>query len=306
MIDPRVTRALAFVALFLFAGAALASDDALVHAKDLYRAAAYDEALVVLDQVAVDERSASRLEAREYRLFCLVALGRKDEASRAIQALLKDDPLYQPSAEQASPKVRAMFNEVRRMVLPSIVQRSYVDAKAAFDRKDPGSTAAFDRVLELLQDPDLASVSTFADLRIVTAGFRDLSQAFAASKPNPAATAAKAAPPASPAVTSSTQTAASPTVYGEAAAGIIPAIPQRQEMPPWVIGGMSGWQRQGVIELVIDETGRVISAVMSISIHPRYDPLLTKAALSWRYIPASRNGQPVRVRKTVRVRFQPN
>lgn len=301
MKDPRAIRSLALVALLFLARAASASDDALARARELYLAAAYDEAIAALDQMPVEEQSNSRREVREYRLFCLVALERKDEARSAIHDMLEADPLYHPSPERASPKVRTMFKEVRQAVLPDIVQRAYADAKTAFDRKDPGSTAAFERVLTLLNDPDLASRSTFADLRIVTEGFRDLSRAFARPPATPAAApatapASAATPPAPP---------PDPVVYREADPDVIAAVPMQQEVPPWT-DRESQWERVGAIDIVIDENGRVISAVVSRSITARYDARLAKAALAWRYTPAHRHGQPVRVRKTVRVHLLPN
>ena len=97
---------------------------------------------------------SDRTEIGTYEVFCLLALGLTDDANRAIAAVVATDPFYQPAESVASPRVRAVFKEARRDALPSVAQREYTVAKAAFDRKDPGSTALFERLLRLLDDPD--------------------------------------------------------------------------------------------------------------------------------------------------------
>ena len=67
-----------------------------------------------------------------------------------------------------------VFRDVRKQLLPRIVQQSYAEAKAAFDRKELEAAAiGFDRVLLLLNDPDLPVSSGTADLRMLADGFRD-------------------------------------------------------------------------------------------------------------------------------------
>ena len=87
-----------------------------------------------------------------------------------------------------------MFKDVRLSLLPTIAQQAYAEAKASLDRKDPESGAQFDRVLTLLNDPDIAGVPTLADLRTVASAFRDLSQALARPPEPPSQVASPAAP----------------------------------------------------------------------------------------------------------------
>src|SRR5437867_3452149 len=55
-----------------------AAQDSLVVARDLYTAAAYEDALKVLDGLKVSQQSAADSRSIEqYRAFCLIALGRK-------------------------------------------------------------------------------------------------------------------------------------------------------------------------------------------------------------------------------------
>jgi TonB family protein len=56
-----------------------------------------------------------------------------------------------------------------------------------------------------------------------------------------------------------------------------------------------------LLELVIDETGRVVSVMVRMSVHPLYDTQLVAAARDWRYLPASFAGQPVKFRKMVQI-----
>ena len=171
MILNRVARrfAVALVSGFLVASG-VAGQDALTRAKDLYASAAYDDALAVLDQLKLDSSSPDVVEAGQYRAFCLLALGRSDEGRKAIAGIVEADPLFQPAETQMSPRLVTVFRDVRKQLLPRIVQQSYAEAKAAFDRKELEAAAiAFDRVLLLLNDPDLPVSSGTTDLRMLAA-----------------------------------------------------------------------------------------------------------------------------------------
>jgi len=88
--------------------------------------------------------------------------------------MLNDDPLYQPAEDSASPRVLSVFRETRRLLLPGIVRERYAAAKAAFERRDPQARERFELVLTLLDDPEIHTLPTFADLRTVVAAFRDV------------------------------------------------------------------------------------------------------------------------------------
>ena len=273
-------------------------------------------------------------------MFCLLALDRRPEAQTAIEAIISSNPFYQPSEMLASPRIQAVFREVRRGLLPSIVQRSYSEAKAAFDRKDPGAPLQFERLLTLLQDPDLATQPGLTDLRTVAIGFRDLSKAAAAAappgtpaKPSPAglepsppaaagvsrpptqpapAAAAKAGQPAArptPAVAGRVGQPPVPTAPPVADAGditVTPPVVMSQPMPRWVPPRRSEGQQEfaGLLELLIDERGNVARATISKPIHPTYDSDLLKAARTWKYTPASRDGVPVSFLRVVQIRLR--
>ena len=146
---------LALSTALLLPATAAADQDPLAGAKNLYLSAAYDEALAAFDRLQHDSPNGEAGEAAQYRVFCLIALQRGDEARRAIEAIVNADPFYRPSDTQTSPRIRTVYQDVRRALLPAVVQRSYADARAAFDKKDPKAAAQFDRLLALLDDPDM-------------------------------------------------------------------------------------------------------------------------------------------------------
>jgi hypothetical protein len=313
MIAVRCGSLLAIVLLAVGASVA-ASDESLARAKELYQSAAYDEALAMLDQVPADASGPDRMEVSEYRLFCLIALDRKVDARVAIESMVGADPFYQMSTEQASPRVRTMFKDIRQSLLPAIVQREYAAARAAFDKQDPDAAAKFERVMRLLDDPILTSNPSLTDLRTVASGFRDLSKARGAPKVEfAAATAPVVAPPPPAQVARNTTTTAAPAaaasgpaVYREGDTDVVAPVVLNQALPQWVVpqGTRPGaWQPEAVLEVAIDEFGNVSNATLRKSFHPSYDPQLVKAAMSWKYEPARRDGMPVRFIKVVAIRL---
>src|SRR5215468_9812156 len=110
---------------------AAAEDQTLARAKELYLSASYEDALAILDSLP-SQPSQDGLQAAEYRVFCLLALNRRAEAQKAIEALVAAHPSYRPSEADASPRILSVFLEVRQRVMTSTVQAAYADAKAAF------------------------------------------------------------------------------------------------------------------------------------------------------------------------------
>ena len=300
----RVIRVSVFITLACVFGLSFglvvrAADDPLVRAKELYRAAAYDEALGILDGISPASPS-DKLEVNEYRVFCLVALDRKDDAKNAITTLITADPSYELTEAQASPRVLAVFKEVRAALLPSLIQRTYADAKAAFDLEDPRAAAQFERVLTLLKDPDLHATPALNDLGVVAAAFRDLSAAreVAATAAKPPATAAAPVNAAVPVVASKP---AEPIVYRDGEPNFIPATTITQNIPTAVLPERRIYT--GAIEVLIDETGKVVSAKMATPIFGPFDKQLVQAASNWTYKPALKAGTPARYIKRVTVRI---
>jgi len=156
------------------------AQEALTRAKDLYQSAAYDDALTLLESAKNDPAAVATPEADAYRVFCLIALGRNDEARQAIGMLLKKDPLYHPSDTETSPRIRSVFEDERRRLLPQILQERYEQAKATYGRKEyPAAVDQFKTVVALLDDPLTGGQQARTDLRMVATGFLDLATAAA-------------------------------------------------------------------------------------------------------------------------------
>ena len=75
----------------------------------------------------------------------------------------------------------------------------------------------------------------------------------------------------------------------------------KQELPrvPSTLVGRT--RDKGVLEVIIDEQGRVANATIRSPLHPVYDTQLLVAAREWKYKPAMVNGQPVKFRKIIQV-----
>lgn len=301
--------AIALASGLAVAASAVAAQDTLTHAKDLYASAAYDEALAVLERLHVNPSSSEVAEIGEYRAFCLLALGRTDEGRRVIRALVESNPLFVPSEEQTSPRLLAVFRDVRRQLLPQIVRDTYAAAKSAFDKKELQAAATgFDRVLVLLKDPDSTESEGLADIRMLATGFKDLSAI--------AMTAVRSTASVSPAAPSATATPtpeAPPDVpeprrtYGPDDASVIAPVVVSQTLPPWRYSKLAEAHRQyqGVLALVIDENGNVQSVALLEGVQPEYNAVLVKAARLWKFKPATKDGVPVRYRKVVRIQLNP-
>ena len=247
MTKPRVFSRTTFALIcFLVASAPAAAwaQDALTRAKGLYASADYEEALQVLNTL---KGKTTGPEADAYSVFCLVALGRKDEAKAAIESIVRQDPLFRPSEGQVSPRIRSFYDDVRKPLLPEIVRQSYASAKTAFDKKDwaPALTQ-FERVISLVDELG-GSEPGVSDLRTLAVGFRDLTKAALTPPPAPTPTptpaptpSGPAASPSGPAATNgSTSTSPSsgatpppaPAIYSDADQGLVRPTPISKLMP---------------------------------------------------------------------------
>jgi TonB family protein len=274
--------------------AAPAVQDQLAAARDLYASARYDEALGMLNGLRTEQslQTTDRRMLEEYRSFCLLALGRSAEAEAAIGSLINANPLYRPD-EDASPRLRATFQEVRKRMLPEIAARQYAAAKATFDRKDFQEAAELFRVTTaLLGDPDMDG--RLADLRTLAEGFLELSAAAATPPPAPE--------PVAPPVPAA---APLPSVFSHEHTGVTPPVAVRQQLPPFPSGlAPRSTPLQGLLEVVVNEKGSVERATMRGSVHPAYDRTILVAAKGWRYEPATLAGRPVKFRKLIQVSVQ--
>lgn len=295
----------AAILFLLLAPLPAAADNTLAAARDLYAAAAYEEALTILNRLSEGTHGPDEERGiQQYRAFCLLALGRTADAEQAIAAVVAVQPRYQPGESDVSPRVRTTFAEVRRRVLPTVIQQQYAIAKSSYDRKNYAEAAErFNYVLEVMNDPEVRPVAAqppLSDLRVLATGFRDLAVTAAtpppAPKPEPPPPAAPPAPePVAPAVP------VAPRIYHSGDRNVVPPITVRQLLPPFPNSAAIPKQAQGVIEVVIDETGAVEQALIRVPLNAAYDRQAVIAARSWTYRPATLNGVPVKFRKAVQI-----
>jgi TonB family protein len=286
----------ATVILLFAATVPVAAQDSLSSARELYASARYDEALATLDAMRgredVPVRPVDVRALEQVRSLCLLALGRASEAEDAIAAVVAVDPFYQPGDADAAPRVRAAFQDVRRRMLPEIAGERYTVAKATYDRKEFAAAAdQFGQLISLIDDPDMQGRR--ADMRTLAGGFLELS--------NAAVKAAEAAKPVEPPAPAPPPTPAPPAIYDADDPNVVAPVTIRQDMPRMPAVALIQARERGVIEITIDELGRVESAAIRVSIHVTYDSMLLAAAADWRYRPATVNGLPVKFRKRIAV-----
>jgi len=273
---------------FAFAAATSATtnaQDSMQSVKELYASAAYEDALSAVGKI--DGGGAPSLEAEQYRVFCLVALGRMDEAAQAVEEVLNINPEYRPDSAQASPRIQSLFSEVRHRVGPSLVKRMYQQGRAAMERKDrDAAVGQFEAMLRIANDPDVRSDASVSELKELGSGFLELSKALP-PKPKPADP-----PPAN-------TVAARPSV-------IVPPSAIQQKLPPWVPDPVSrATEFRGAVRVQISAEGKVTNAEIIKSVHPAYDQSLLRAARGWLYEPAKKDGVAIPSEKTVEVAVAP-
>ena len=291
-------------ATLLFASAAFvvrADDDPLTTAKSLYQSASYQDALAALSNLPT---GANLDEADKYRALCFLGLNRAQDAEHALEQLVTRRPLYTLDPFD-SPKLVATFHDVRAKILPSVARTLYGTAKASFDaNKWATASSQFNDLLALLSQPEITDQPTLADLKLLADGFARLSaqqlKVQQSEPPRPverprAEQAVETKPPVNV-----------PRVYSVDDADVLAPVPLTQGMPNWSPPASDPRTYSGIIEIVVDERGAVVSAGIVQSVTPAYDRSLILAAKRWQYRPALLNGQPVKYRKAVGVVLRPS
>jgi protein TonB len=312
------------------AGPAVATaQESVQTVKELYAAAAYEDALAAVNRLQSDR---PRREVEPYRVFSLTALGRHEEAQKAMEALVRADPLYVLDPAETPPRVQEAFIKVQQRLLPVVTKQLYLDARAALEEKDRAEAMArFEKLLAIIDGAGGASGS-LGELRVLAEGFLDLSRALPAAPTAPppdvesTAVNVAGAPPAAPALAGSNGAAtrvpaataespARPAAVPSAALATTTAsdgsesrpFPLSQQLPSW--SPTDALSRRGTfsgaVTVRIGSDGRVASAEVTSPVHPTYDGILLRTARDWRYQPAMRNGKPVESELTVEVTLRP-
>jgi hypothetical protein len=297
--------------LVLAAASHASAQDPLNTARELYASAAYEEALTTLGRLQNSGTPPAVLEqADQYRAFCLVALGRTVDAQSVIEGLIRRNPAIQLDATDASPRIAAMFDDVRRRLLPDLVRAQYREARAAFERKDyVAAEPELARVQRMIEEAEKIDVEdeSLGDLRVLVEGFLDLARGLAnAENAQRAAAEAPKQVAASPAPVTS-QPAPSALLVDQSSPDITPPVAIVQEVPPVpaaLLPMLKSGKTSGVLEVLVDELGNVERSVIRQSINAAYDEIVIRASRQWKYRPARRGDVPIKYLKTIAVVVQ--
>lgn len=274
--------------------------DPLSRVQALYASAAYEDALAAMPAPG----SGVSRDLEQYRALCLLAIGRQNEASAAVERVVLLDPMFVPSGSDTPPRLQAMYGEARVRLAPGLAKAAYADAKGAWERKDRTSAhAAFQRTLDAIAIVPDAAAAGLGDLRELASGFLQLTAATAGA-PSPVAPSGASGGTPAPAAD------ASPA----GGRGIAPAdgdwqgpVAIRQDMPGWQPPDPSArrLEYRGRIRLTIDPAGRVEEVKVLKPSHPAYDAAISRAARLWAFTPASRGGRPVSSEKEIEIHLRP-
>lgn len=292
-----------FLTVALVAAASVSpatAQDVLEQAKAQYAAAAYEDALTTLTR-AGGVRGVNRVEIEQYRAFCLIALGRMDDAERAVAALVEADPKYAPSPNVASPRVLTLVSEMRKKELPAIARRLLDTGRTAYQEKDFAKAQQhLSLLLQLLDDSAMKDVPDAADLRVLAEGFATLASARPGASPAPGGNA----PPAANGNGDGTPVSSAPAVQADT---VTEPVAVMQAAPVWVPPNAIAGAREyvGAIRVRIGIDGKVKLATIEKPTYPSYDARLLQAARQWTYKPATRNGEPIESERVIPIQLRP-
>lgn len=287
----------------------VSSPDDLAVVKGHYVTAAYEEALAYVTGLTAPRVTP---EIEQYRALCLMALGRTEEGQQSFERVVRRAPLYVIPESDISPRMLALFRDVRRRVLPMVARDLYTNGKANFDQKQYESARTeLRQLMGLLGDPDVAANgAALDDMRQLADGFLRLAEAEidrATQAAAAAAAAAAPAPPVAPPAAEPVAVASGPrrddglvvtkiVVYSRTDRDVTPPVEVQRFMPPWAPATANARRTEyrGELEVVVNETGRVEQARMLRPSSPLYDVALIGATDGWRFEPARLNGAAVK------------
>jgi len=174
-------------------GRAALPDDNLAAVRAAYIATEYEEALKLLS-VPGDRSLADQFDV--YRALCLLALGRMDEVDRVLRSIATRNPSFRMSETDVTPRMIALYDDIRRTAVAGMARDAYTGAKTHFDAgRFAEASAGFGSVLTLLGpgDETHGEGSPAGDLRQLAQGFKDLADSEVARARRSAADAAPTA-----------------------------------------------------------------------------------------------------------------
>lgn len=210
---------------------------------------------------------------------------------------MQNNPLYVVSGSEVSPKLVELFDVVRKRTLPSVAQELYAKAKQSYDagRWDLARTQ-FRELMDVVASPAMdIQAPGLTDMRVLADGFLKLTEAeIENARPKPAA---------SPVAASIVDRR---RVYSAMDAGIVPPAEIEKRLPAWAPPASARRvELRGVLLVVINERGTVDSAKLDKPLSPYYDSLLLNAAKTWRFRPATKDGQAVKYQREVEIVLRP-
>lgn len=173
-----------FAVIASLAVADISGQQKLSQARALYASADYEQALAVLKEAAADERAGSLRRDIDVSTFeCLVALDRAQEAEPLVESIVLGDPGFLTATADMPPKASAVFRDIRKRILPRVVDQQYVSAKTLLEAKRYAEAAErFRIVLALLEDSDMEHKEGSQEpvsMRVLAQEFHDLAAALA-------------------------------------------------------------------------------------------------------------------------------
>jgi TonB family protein len=261
----------------------------LAAARSLYATAAYEDALDRLNRI--NSTDALRDQVDTYKALCLLALGRTGDSEKMLEQILARNPQYVPNEGEVSPRLMVVFKSVRSRQVPATARSMYAAARANFDDKKYEMAAAQLRELITLLNAD-DNDPMMADLRLLAEDFLRLAETGGAP---PIDTRTQLLSISRVAVTRG-------PIYSILDRNVVAPVEVSRPLP--ILEAPRGTPLglyQGLVEVVIDEAGRVESATIRRSISAPFDAELLASTEKWRFQPATRNGQPVKYRRSYEV-----
>ena len=174
--------------------AVAADQEMLASAKSLYESASYEAALSEFSAIQTSELADT---VDTYKALCLLGLGRVRDAEQALELVVTRQPLLVLNDAEYSPRVVALFREVRKKALPAAAQQLYMAARTDYENKKYDMAAAgFKQALQVIAEigPD-SQTTTLADLKELSSGFATLADAKIAAQSSASRLARRRRPP---------------------------------------------------------------------------------------------------------------
>jgi tetratricopeptide (TPR) repeat protein len=294
----RLAIALACLCAFAAPGA---SQDLLTQAKGLYDSASYNEALSALSEIG---SVGDVTEVEKYRALCLLALDRPKDAEQSLEHLAMARPLFTLDGSDSSPKLVALFENVRKRTLPEAAKQTYERARASYEKGDFAEAARqFRDVMAMADAAPAGSAALMGDLKMLATGFVKLADAALLPTPEPRTPAPVPPAAASPLVPAVTRPAISAErIYNASDTRVKAPIATSRQIPTWERPAALNFATlQGLLEIIVGEDGSVVGETMLKVINPAYDRRLMQAAGTWRFQPATLDDRPVKYRMTLSI-----